>query len=144
MLNKGVTNILTENVLTSFSKALDPTSHMKIICLGNFDPLSRKSCEVIATAHETVHRFQFTRQSRPTLIVPLLRKNFNNNIVWESSMCGLSNHKLVDYVVDVERCSMLDIIDRLKPDFIFSDRNMLHIEEVEVFAKRLRIKFMRV
>lgn len=144
MSNQSVTNILSENLLTSFADALDPVTHMKILCIGDFCPLSRKSCEIIKTAHDTIHKFQFIKQANPTIIVPIARKSFNSTSVWESSICGLSNHRLVSYIVDIERCSMIDIIDRLKPDFIFADKKIQHTEEVEIFAKRLRIKFMKV
>jgi len=117
---------------------------MKTLCIGNFNPISRLSCEIINIAHDTVNKFQFVKQSNPVIIIPLVRKKFDNTEVWESSICGLSNHKLVDYVVDVERCAIVDIIDRVKPDFIFISRKLPEAQQIENFAKKLRIKLIRV
>lgn len=144
MSSQSVTNIVAEDMLTSLARALDPASKMKVACIGNFNPLSRKSCEIIKTAHETVHKFQFIKQSNPVIIVPLFKRIFDNDVVWESSICGLSNHRLVDYVVNVERCSSIDIVDRLTPDFVFLDRAIAGHTDLEAFAKKMRIKLIRV
>lgn len=144
MFNQSVTNILTEDLLLAFAKALSTSSRMKIMCVGNHDPLSRKSCEMIEAAHAAVHKFQFIKQSNPVVIVPIQRKKFTCMISWESSICGLSNHRLVDYVINVERCSIIDIVDRVKPDFIFINRSVPEASQLENFAKKLRIKLIRV
>lgn len=144
MSSQSVTNIISEDMLTSLRNALDPASKMKVVCIGSFNPLSRKACEIIETAHETVHRFQFIKQSNPVIVVPLFKKLFRDDITWESSMCGLSNHRLVDYVVNVERCSTIDIVDRFSPDFIFLDRSIAGHTDLEMFAKKMRIKLIRV
>ena len=144
MSNQSVTKIVSEDMLSSLRNALDPASKMKVVCIGSFNPLSRKSCEIIETAYETVHRFQFIKQSNPVILVPLFKKLFQDDVRWESSMCGLSNHRLVDYVVNVERCSSIDIIDRFSPDFVFLDRSIAGYTDIEMFAKKMRIKIIRV
>ena len=144
MSNQGVTNILTESFLTSFAQVVSGASGMKTMCIGKFNPLSRKECELLLVAFESVNKFQFVKQTNPVIIVPLDRKKFDNTSVWEAAMCGLSNHRLVDYVIDMERCSIVDIIDRVKPDFLFVNRSLPECFQIENFAKKLRIKLIKV
>ena len=144
MSNQGVTNILSEQLLVKFTQILSKASGMKTMCIGDHNPVSRKSCEMITAAYDTVHKFRFIEKSKPVVIIPLQRRKFNNTQTWESSMCALSNHKLVDYVVDIQSCSIIDVVDRIKPDFIFISRELPEALQIENFAKKLRIKLIRV
>jgi hypothetical protein len=139
-----MTNILTENVLLTFSNAISGITSFKVLCFGNFNPLSRQACEFLDVAYDNINNYKIISQSKPIIIVPIFKKKFINNSVWESSLCGISNHKKVDYVIDVATCSHISVIDRVKPDFIFFDKRNPVNEDIDFFIKNNRIKASRV
>ena len=144
MLDTSVTNILDEKVLIQFQEALSGVKVLKVLCIGDFNPLSRLSCEFLYIVHKNLHDYKIVSQSKPTIIVPLFKKKFINESVWESSLCGLANHRNVDYVIDSRACDEITIIDRLKPDFIFFDRRCPTHGDIDYYIKKMRIKASRV
>ena len=144
MSNEGVTNIIEENFLMSFRERLGGVKTIKTLCFGSFNPLSRKSCEIISVAYESVNRHNFVSNKNPIVMVPIFKKLFEDKNVWESTVCGLSNHKKVDYVIDVEACEPINVVERIVPDFVFIDRNFANIEFIESFCKKRRFKTFRV
>ena len=144
MLNKSLKNIVNENYIIDFAKSLKGVDTVTSLCFGDFNPITRKKCEIITACHENLNRHGFIGRSNPIIVVPLFKRKFLNNNDWESAMCCLSNHRLVNYVLDVESSSPTDVLDRFRSDFVFVDRLTGMGSELESFAKRCRIKLLMV
>lgn len=144
MFNKSVNNIVNEKYISEFHKSLKGADSVTSLCFGDFNPITRKKCEVIAACHENLNRYGFIGRSKPVIVVPLFKRKFLNAAEWESSMCCLTNHRLVNYVLDVESCSSVDVLDRFRADFVFVDKLTGMCQELESFAKRYRIKLLMV
>ena len=139
-----ITNVINENHVIAFKESLKDVHTLKTMCVGNFNPLNIKSCETIQTAHKSLHTYNFVKNSNPILVVPIFKRTFRDDSVWESSLCGLSNHRLVDYVIDVRSIGLVSVIDRFVPDFVFVDRYMKTDSQFDLYAKKSRIKIVRV
>ena len=138
------TNLINEELLISFRESLRGVKTLKIVCIGNFSPVSRRSIEIISLAHKHSNTYTFVRNSNPIIVVPLFASQFDSSERLESAMCCLLNHRLIDYVVDVQNLSKVDVVDRFKPDFVFVDRSMEEDKIFNNYVKKLRIKTVRV
>ena len=138
------TNIILEDHVMSFRESLRDVQTLKTLCVGNFNPLTHKSCETIITAHKSLNSYNFVKSSNPILVVPVFKRTFKDESVWESSVCGLSNHRLIDYVIDIRSISLIDVVDRFSPDFVFVDRFLKTPQSFDVYIKKVRIKIVRV
>ena len=138
------TNIILEDHIIAFRESLRDVHTLKTLCIGSHNPLSFKSCETIITAHKSLHTYNFVKSANPILIVPIFKRAFNDVSVWESTICGLANHKLVDYIIDARSINMIDVVDRFVPDFVFIDRYFKTPQNFDTYIKKSRIKLVRV
>ena len=139
-----VNNLIKEDLLISFRESIRNIKTLKIVCIGEFSPLTQRSIEIISLAHKHANTYSFVKNSNPIIVVPIFREKFENHERWESAMCCLINHRKVDYVIDIRSLSKIDVVDRFKPDFIFVDRNLKVDEVFNNYVKRFRIKIVRV
>jgi len=138
------TNIILEDHIIAFRESLRDVHTLKTLCIGQHNPLTHKSCETIITAHKSLHTYNFVKNSNPILIIPVFKRHFEDPSIWESTICGLSNHRLVDYVIDARSIDMISVVDRFSPDFVFVDRYLKTSPNFDSYIKKSRIKLVRV
>ena len=145
MYDKSLSNIIKENFILSLGQSLRDKGSLVAICVIDCCPISRNSCEPIEIAHKNLNQFKFTGKQLPTIHVPIVIKEFDTKERLESAVCAISNHRMVDYALEIKNCNLTDVVDRLKPDFVFVDKKikqktlMLH-----QFCARNKIKMILV
>ena len=138
------TNIILEDHIIAFRESLRDVHTLKTLCISEHNPISHKSCETIITAHKSLHTYNFVKSSNPNLVIPVFKRTFEEGSTWESTMCGLANHRLVDYVIDARSIDMISVVDRFCPDFGFVDRYLKTPQFFDSYIKKTRIKLVRV